>query len=257
MEQTGGRPKVIAHRGVSGHVPEITMEAYRQAVELGCDGTETDVQMLGDGTLIAFHDPDVKRTTDGIGMLAEYTLELIRKLDAGSWFNRTFPEKARAEYVGLQVPTLQEILDLLKTSPLELLLEIKSPELYSPDFEERIIACIEANQFIRRTLFMSFSVPSIRKVKLLRSTARTALLACQMEPDPIATARDVGADELGILHTLATPTLVAAARKYDIAFSVWTPDKPADLHRMIDLGVDCITSNYPDRLLQLLDGKSH
>ena len=257
MRHTGGRPKVIAHRGVSGHAPEITLEAYRQAAALGCDGVETDVQMLGDGTLIAFHDPDVKRTTDGIGMLSEYTLESIRKLDAGSWFNRTFPEKARAEYVGLQVPTLQEILELLKASPLELLLEIKSPELYQPDFEERIIACVEMNQFINRTMFMSFSMPSIRKIKLLRPTARTALLVCQMEPDPIEAALNAGADELGILHKLATPELVESARKYGMAFSVWTPDEPADFQHMIDLGVDCITSNYPDRLLQLLADTWH
>lgn len=257
MKRTGSRPKVIAHRGVSGHAPEITSEAYRQAVALGCDGVEVDVQMLGDGTLIAFHDPDVKRTTNGVGRLAEYTLESIRKLDAGSWFNQTFPEKARAEYAGLQVPTLQEILDLLKTSPLELLLEIKSPELYPADFEERIITCIEANQFINRTIFMSFSVPSIRKIKSLRPAAHVALLAYQMEPNPIATARDVGADELGILYKLATPALVASARQYGIAFSVWTPDEPTDLLSMIDLGVDCITSNYPDRLLQLLTDKSY
>ena len=257
MKQTGGRPKVIAHRGASGHAPEITLEAYRQAMALGCDGVETDVQMLGDGTLVAFHDPDVKRTTNGVGRLVEYTLESIKELDAGSWFNRTFPEKARAEYVGLQVPTLQEILDLLKPGPLELLLEIKSPELYPTDFEERIIACIETNQFISRTLFMSFSVSSIRKIKSLSPTARTALLVYQMETDPIEAARNAAADELGILYKLATPALVASARQYGIAFSVWTPDEPEDMRRMINLGVDCITSNYPDRLLQLLDGKSH
>jgi glycerophosphoryl diester phosphodiesterase len=246
------RPKVVAHRGASGYAPEITLEAYRQAIATGCDGVETDVQMLGDGTLIAFHDPDVKRTTDGDGRLSEHTLASIKKLDVGSWFNRAFPEKARSGYAGLQVPTLQEILDLLKETSLELLLEIKSPELYPADFEERLMACVEANRFADRTLFMSFSAPSIRKIKSLRPSARTALLAYQLEPDPVEAAREAGANELGILYKLVTPGLVAAARKHDIAFSVWTPDEPEDIRRMIDLGVDCITSNYPDRLLELV-----
>ena len=245
------RPKIIAHRGASGYAPEITLEAYRQVVPMGCDGVELDVQMLRDGTLIAFHDPDVERTTDGRGQLLDYTLESIKKLDAGSWFNRAFPEKARPEYAGLQVPTLDEILKLLKESHLEFFIEIKNPELYPPDFETRLIECVEENQLVERTLFMSFSAASIRKIKTLRPAARTALLACLMMPDPVSAARDAGADELGIYYHLASPELIESARKYDITFSVWTVDDPEDIRRMLALGVDCITSNYPDRPLIL------
>jgi len=243
-------PKIIAHRGASGYAPETTLEAYRQVIRMGCEGVEMDVQMLFDGTLIAFHDPDVGRTTDGAGPLSDYTLESIKKLDAGSWFNRAFPKKARPEYVGLKVPTLEEILKLLKESPLEFFIEIKNPELYPPDFETRLIECVEENQLEDRTLFMSFSDVSIRKIKTLRPASRTALLACQMTPDPVQAARDAGANELGILYKLASPTLIESARKYNIVFSVWTVDELQDIRRMLELGVDCITSNYPDRLVQ-------
>jgi len=244
------RPKIIAHRGASGYAPEITLEAYRQVIPMGCDGVELDVQMLCDGTLIAFHDPDVGRTTDGAGPLLNYTLDSIKKLDAGSWFNRAFPEKARLEYAGLRVPTLEEILILLKESPLEIFIEIKNPELYPPDFETRLVECAEENQIWERTLFMSFSEASIRKIKTLRPASRTALLAFEMTPDPVQAARDAGANELGILYKLAAPALIESARKCDIAFSVWTVDEPEDMRRMLALGVDCITSNYPDRLIQ-------
>lgn len=218
---------------------------------MDCDGVELDVQILCDGTLIAFHDLDVGRTTDGAGPLSDYTFESIKTLDAGGWFNRAFPEKARPEYVGLRVPTLEEILKLLKESPLEFFIEIKNPELYSPDFEEKLIECVCKNQLENRIVFMSFSDASIRKIKKLRAAARTALLVHQMVPDPVSAALDAGADELGILHKLATSALIDTARKHNIGFSVWTVDEPEDMRRMLTLGVDCVTSNYPDRLIRM------
>ena len=248
------KTKIIAHRGASGYAPEITIEAYRQVIPMGCDGVELDVQMLCDGTLIAFHDTGMERTTDGFGPLFNHTLESIKKLDAGSWFNRAFPEKARPEYAGLRVPTLDEILKFLKESPLEFFIEIKNPELYPSDFEARLVECVDENQLGDRTLFMSFSDVSIRKIKTLRPEARTALLACQMTPDPVSAARAAGAKELGILYKLATPELIESARNHNIAFSVWTVDEPEDIQRMLALGVDCITSNYPDRFFLIHPG---
>ena len=250
------KPKIIAHRGASGYAPETTLEAYRQVIPMGCDGVELDVQMLRDGTLIAFHDPDVGRTTDGVGPLSDYTLESIKKLDAGAWFNRAFPEKARAEYVGLRVPTLEEILKLLKESPLEFFIEIKNPKLYPPDFEARLAECVDENQLGSRTLFMSFSAASIRKIKTLRPASRTALLACEMKPDPVSAARDAGADELGMFYKLASPALIESARKYDITFAVWTVDEPEDMRRMLAIDVDCVTSNYPDRFIRQMEYES-
>lgn len=245
-------PKVIAHRGASGCAPEITLEAYRIALEMNCDGVELDVQMLQDGTLVAFHDSEVTRTTNGSGLISEHTMESIKKLDAGSWFNKANPEKARPEYVGLQVPILQEIFDLLKDSPLELFIEIKSPELYPANFEAAILEIVCSNHLENRTRFLSFSSSSLQKIKTLNPAMHTTLLAYTTNPDPITAAREAGANELGILHKIATPAMIESAHKCNLLFSVWTVDLPEDMQHMIDLGVDCITSNYPDRLLQLL-----
>ena len=63
---------------------------------------------------------------------------------------------------------------------------------------------------------------------------------------------DIPADELGILHTRVTPTLVEKAHRSGILISVWTVDQPEDMKRMIAMGVDSITTNYPDRLIRLL-----
>jgi glycerophosphoryl diester phosphodiesterase len=246
------KPKVIAHRGASGYAPEITLEAYKIAIGMKCDGVELDVQMLKDGTLIAFHDPEVTRTTDGTGLIAEHTLESIKKLDAGSWFNKANPEKARDQYVGLPVPTLREILDLLEESPLELFVEIKSPELYPANFEAAILAQVCQHQLENRTRFLSFNIQSLQKIKTLNAAMHTTLLLYAANPDPITAAQKAGANEIGILHKIATPALVEAAHKSDLLISVWTVDQLEDMQCMIDMGVDCITTNYPDRLLQLL-----
>jgi glycerophosphoryl diester phosphodiesterase len=245
-------PKVIAHRGASGYAPEITLEAYRTALEMNCDGVELDVQMLQDGTLVAFHDPEVTRTTNGSGRISEHTLESIKTLDAGSWFNKAYPEKARPEYVELKVPTLQEIFDLLKESSLELFIEIKSPELYPANFEAAILALVCKNQLENRVRFLSFNIQSLQKIKGLNASMHTTLLAYQTDPDPIETAQQASVDELGILYKIVTPIMIESAHQCNLLFSVWTVDQPEDMQRMIDLGVDCITSNYPDRLLQLL-----
>jgi glycerophosphoryl diester phosphodiesterase len=250
------KPKVIAHRGASGYAPELTLVAFQMALAMNCDGIELDVQMFRDGTLLVFHDPEVSRTTDGTGRIADHTLESIKRLDAGSWFNKANPEKAQPEFAGLQVPALQEVFDLLKGSSQELFIEIKSPELYPSNFEASLLALVCKNQMEHHTRFLSFSALSLQKIKALNPSMRTTLLIYKADPDPVEAARQAGANEVGILYKIATPVLIESARNYNISLSVWTVDQPEDMQRMIDLGVDCITSNYPDRLLQML-GRSH
>lgn len=73
------------------------------------DYIEIDVQMTKDGDLIVMHDETVDRTTNGTGRVKDLTLEEIKALAAGSWFNEAYPQYAKPEYVGLKVPTLEEV----------------------------------------------------------------------------------------------------------------------------------------------------
>ena len=74
--------KNFAHRGFSGKYPENTMLAFKKALEAGADGIELDVQMTKDGQVVVIHDEKVDRTTNGTGLVRDYTLEELRKLDA-------------------------------------------------------------------------------------------------------------------------------------------------------------------------------
>ncbi len=243
--------QVIAHRGASGDAPETTLAAYRLALQIGVDGIEMDVHRLRDGVIVAIHDSDVKRTTNGKGQISELTLAELKALDAGSWFNKAFPKKARPEFVGLKVPTLQEIIDLAKESSVTLYIEAKDPERYAPDFETSLLSIIRSNQVEKRARLLSFSPQSISKIKSSDPSIRTTLLISAGK-DPVGAALQVSADELAIRHDLATHSIVDTGHKNSLSISVWTVDRQADLQRMIRLGVDCIITNYPEQLNRLL-----
>lgn len=248
----GATPQVIAHRGASGYAPETTLASYRMALQMKVDFLELDLQMTADGELVAIHDTLVDRTTNGRGAVGEKTLAELKALDAGSWFNRIFPDKARSEFAGEKIPTLQEIIELTKPTSAGLYIELKSPELYPPDFEAKLLSILRRNQFEKRVLVQSFNAHSIEKMKSLDAGVRTALLVRSLSIDPVEATLKVRANELAISFELLTPEIVKRARDNGLAITVWTVDEVDAMKRMIELGVDRIITNYPDRLQTLL-----
>lgn len=119
-------PAVIAHRGASFDAPESTAPAYKLARDLGADYLELDLQRSKDGVLFALHDDNLQRTTDVASKFPErkdspanaFTMAELKTLDAGSWFNAAYPDRARPSYVGLKVLTLDEIIDIAQGNPL-------------------------------------------------------------------------------------------------------------------------------------------
>src|SRR5271169_2602058 len=100
----------IGHRGASGEAPENTLAAFDLALRQGADGIEFDVRLSSDGVPVVIHDPRLERTTSGSGHVDDLPLSVLKRLDAGSWFNRRFPKRAQNRYAGLKVPTLAEVL---------------------------------------------------------------------------------------------------------------------------------------------------
>ncbi|HEY7525366.1 MAG TPA: glycerophosphodiester phosphodiesterase family protein [Candidatus Limnocylindria bacterium] len=115
---------VVAHRGASAQAPENTMEAYRLAVEAGADAIELDVHLTQDGQMALIHDDTIDRTTDGTGSVSGFTLEQLRRFDAGGRF--TAPDGSQP-YAGkgLRIPTLEEVLEWLPDD-IGLVVEIKA-----------------------------------------------------------------------------------------------------------------------------------
>ena len=135
------RPAVIAHRGASFDAPESTAAAYTLARDLGADYLEMDLQRSKDGVLFALHDNSLLRTTDVAKKFPErkdspasaFTLAELKTLDAGSWFNQAYPDRARPSYVGLPILTLDEIIDIAQGNPQHkpgLYIETKEPKQF-------------------------------------------------------------------------------------------------------------------------------
>jgi glycerophosphoryl diester phosphodiesterase len=122
---SSARPVNIAHRGASAYAPEHTLAAYRLAIDMGADFVEQDLQLTRDGVLVCLHDAGLERTTDveeifpdrgvereirgetrRVWPVSEFTLDEIRRLDAGSWFG--------VDFAGVRIPTFQEAIDLVK-----------------------------------------------------------------------------------------------------------------------------------------------
>jgi glycerophosphoryl diester phosphodiesterase len=134
-------PAVIAHRGASFDAPESTAAAYKLARDLGADYLELDLQRSKDGVLFALHDNNLQRTTDAATKFPErkdsaaneFTIAELKTLDAGSWFNTAYPDRARPGYAGLKILTLDEIIDIAQGNPLHkpgLYIETKEPKQF-------------------------------------------------------------------------------------------------------------------------------
>ncbi len=145
---------VAAHRGNSKYAPENTMAAFRSAVALNPDMVEIDLHMTKDGEIILMHDHKVDRTTDGTGFIRDFTLDEIRKLDAGSWKG--------AEFTGERVPTFVEFLEFFKDYPDMLFnVELKDYPAMSGDFAyesaEKSIALMDKYGITERSTINTWS----------------------------------------------------------------------------------------------------
>lgn len=133
-------PAVIAHRGASYDAPEETIPAYTLARDLGADYLEMDIQRTKDGVLIALHDDTLERTTNIAEVfpkrikdpLNTFTLAEVKQLDAGTWFNKAHPDRARSSYAGLQILTLDEVIDIAEGGANKpgLYIETKAPSQF-------------------------------------------------------------------------------------------------------------------------------
>lgn len=145
---------VAAHRGFSEKYPENTMEAFKAAVELGVDQIETDVRITADGELVLHHDAAVDRTTNGTGLVKDFTLAQLKELDAGI--------KKGEQFAGCKIPTLIEFLDWVKTLPETMTLDLELKEYTHVDeatayeVADRVLKLVDDYGFTDRIVINSF-----------------------------------------------------------------------------------------------------
>lgn len=255
----------IGHRGASGYAPEHTLPAYDLALRQGADYIEQDLQLTKDGVLVVIHDETLDRTArptaesepgDCTGLVREKTLEQIKTCDVGSWFNEAYPEYAKEEYVGLKVPTLEEVFQRYRKSA-AYYIETKSPES-APGMEEELLRLMDEYGLREsaaerwQVLIQSFSPASLQKVHAEDPSLPLIQLFSGSETSETIQARlDATADYavgIGPSKSDVDPALVEAAHDRCLDLHPYTVNEPAEMEDLIELGVDGMFTNFPDRL---------
>jgi len=144
-------PQLIAHQGGPAYAPENTLTAFRNAIAVGADWIEMDIQMTKDGALVVMHDETVDRTTDGTGRVRDLTLEQMRALDAGN---------------GEQVPTFEEVIAIAKEAVVGVMPEAKSAHLY-PGIEAKMVQAIVEADYVEKTVIQSFEPGTLNTIHTL------------------------------------------------------------------------------------------
>ena len=145
------------------------MAAFELALRQGAEGIELDVHLSSDGVPMVIHDPRLSRTTSGSGWVSEHRANALRRLDAGSWFNRRFPEKARHRYVGAKIPLLSEVLAWVRQHKILAFVEIKGGRNAYPGIEAKVLDEIERAGVQRLATIISFDLATLRRVRELDS----------------------------------------------------------------------------------------
>jgi len=244
-------PLNIAHRGASGEAPENTLAAFELALRQGAKGIEFDVHLSSDGIPVVIHDPRLSRTTSGNGRVSEHRASALRRLDAGSWFNRRFPEKALQHYTTARIPMLSEVLAWVQQRKMLAFIEIKRGRRPYPGIEAKVVAEIEQQAVRGLVTIVSFDFASLRRVRQLN---RRVSLGLDVSRSLLAIRRIRSLPGNAVLPhwAIASRGLIGRAHKHSIPVFPWTVDQPARMERMIAEGVDGIITNYPGRLMEVL-----
>ncbi len=234
------RPLVFGHRGARAVAPENTKTSFMKALDLGADGVELDVRLTRDGSVVVIHDAALDRTTDGSGVVEESDFASIAKLDAGSWFNRSFK--------GVEVPTLAEILKTL-AGRTQINVELK-PAGSDQELVKHVITEVARHDAFASVLFSSFHTDALELLHRLVPDARIGVLfRSGEETQALDMAVRLHAVNLHAPLNSADADLRSRTRSAGLELWVWTANEPDDIERLLDLRVDAIFSDYPDRVV--------
>lgn len=237
--------EIIAHRGYSAIAPENTLAAFSTAIQNGANSIEFDVQLSSEGTPVIIHDSTLDRTTNGTGKVREKTLEQLRALDAGSWFNSKFSSE--------RIPTLQEVLYTLKgqtdSDGLKqyIYLDIKQHDPWSSSEVNDLIQTVIQTGWEDRCIFASFNEQLYEQVR--HQSKRIVLGYFVVNSDTYqAQLTKASADCNAIIMSLyrvllENLSLVQDSRKQGVDVVAWTVDSKEDLQQLADIGVVRIITN--------------
>lgn len=226
-------PTVMAHRGLSADAPENTLYAFSDAISVGVDFIELDVQQTRDGVLVVMHDSNLKRTTGVNKDIWDVDYADIQNLDAGSWFDPA--------YANARIPTLEETLQFVDKRA-KLNIEIKPTKHGSDTLEQDVAELITRYQYTDACYVTSFSYGSLKKVKEANPEIRTGYLMSVAYGQFYSLKY---ADAFSLNKVFVTSQVVNAAHQQGKQIFAWTVNSMSEVRSLCNLHVDSIITDDP------------
>lgn len=240
------QPLVFGHRGAKAYAPMNTLASFELALEQGADGIELDVRLTRDGAMVILHDDRVDATTNGEGRVGDLTLTEIQALDAGAWFGEAFR--------GTRIPTLDEVFEAVGKRT-RINVEIKAESIRGEGIETQVAAAIRRHGLERSTIISSFNPITLRRFRVVMPEVPIGYLYDKETP-PFVPHLMIGLahEAKNPHHSMIDAAYMAWAKQGGYRVNTWTVNDPARAVELRDLGVDCIITDTPDKIIAALRG---
>jgi len=256
---SGDMPYVIAHQGGDGLRPGNTMRAFENAMTLGVDVLEMDVHASSDGELVLIHDTTLDRTTNGSGNVKDFTLRQIKALDAGFHWPHDPSDGHPFRNTGVQVPQLSEVLKAFPET--RYIIEIKQ---FKPSIVQALCRTLGRFSVLDRTVVASTDADTMLDFREQCPGVATSSYSSEITwflafhytglidlYAPVSNVFQVPTHFKN--YQLITESFVNNAKKQGVFIDAWTINKVATMRKLLEAGVSGIITDYPDRLLGLMD----
>ena len=232
---TSHQPLMVAHRGLSGIAPQNSIPAVEKAIEYGYDGCEFDIHTTKDGKWVVIHNDTVDDMTDGEGNVADFTFDEIRrlKLDKGNGIEN---------YENLQVPSLEEVLEIIAASDIMPVIEIKNCDVkYLPTLK----SMLEKYKLSEKAEIISFNREYLEQYRRLDKDAQMMLLTGLITEDDVSWCLENKVDTVNFYYLSFAKCAKAffLAKQKGLRICAWTVDNTVYKDVMVLLGAEAITTN--------------
>ncbi|MEQ8556353.1 MAG: glycerophosphodiester phosphodiesterase family protein [Cyclobacteriaceae bacterium] len=239
---TNAQTKIIAHRGFSSVAPENTLLAFRKAIEVGADYFELDVQRSKDNKAMVIHDATIDKTSSDnqTGEVVQMNSAALKNIKVG--YTKKFGDK----YADEKLPTLKEALEVAR-GKIKVCIEIKSYGL-----EQEVLDAVNELKMTDQVIIFSFYYPVLAKIRQLDNKIPILYLISEADEMTVDYAKVIDAKAIGVgSRTDLTKEYIDFAHQQGVEVWQWTVNDEKDMRRLMNIGLDGLITDYPDKALAL------
>lgn len=232
--------EIASHRGDLKHAPENSMSSIRSAIRKGVDAVEVDVAMTKDGVIVLSHDLDLKRVAGVSDKISDLTFEEIKQIDIGRLYGE--------EFIGERIPTLDEVLKVMKENDTKLIIDLKSAEP-GRGFAEKIVELVEKNDSDHLAYVQSFSYELLQDIRKRNETIKIGQILFLSAGN----LSKLDVDFYTIRESMLTERFIERAKKQNREVWVWTVNIKRNMKEVLKYDIDGIITDYPERAQRVLE----